>query len=346
MTSVTNPTILFNAIPKDWPVVGEHLVCDTSTTIDLERIPLNGGVLLKTLLLSPDPYMRGRMRYPTVKSYVSPFKVGEAVDNHGVAIVLRSETEKFKKDDYVVGMLPWAAYNILPADFDLTIVENEHKIPWSYFIGILGMPGYTAYYGLNRIVGLKKGQKIFVSAASGAVGAAVVQLAKLKGAKVIASAGSDEKLAFLKDIGVDYAFNYKTADIDKELEEFGELDVYWDNVGGPTLDSALLHMKDGGMVALCGMISSYNDGGEHYGIRNLHAVLEKSLRVQGFIVGNLIAAEGGTEAFHAEMDDLVKDGKLKCKEYHTKGIENAPQALLDVLKGQNFGKSIVIVAEP
>ncbi|KDQ07302.1 hypothetical protein BOTBODRAFT_192510 [Botryobasidium botryosum FD-172 SS1] len=331
MAPVTNTRIIFRAIPKDWPVLGEHIVCDTSSTIDLEEQPLDGGVLVKTLLLSPDPYMRGRMRDPKVKSYIWPFILGQPVDNWTVGIVLRSESEKFKEGDYVVGVIPWASYNVMPAS-RLEVIKNENHLPWSYYIGLLGMPGRTAYYGLKKIVDLKEGQKIFVSAGSGAVGSVVIQLAKLRGAQVFASAGSEEKVAFLKEIGVDRAINYKTDDLDEALEEFGELDVYWDGVGGPTLDIAFKHMKDFGVVVICGLISSYNDGENQYGIK-------------GFIIGDIVAAEGGSRAFDEEVGELVKQGKIKYKEHYTKGIENAGQALLDVLKGNNFGKPVVIVAD-
>jgi len=337
--------VIFKAIPKDWPVLGEHIDCDTSTSIDPEEYPLDGGILTKTLLLSPDPSTRGRMRDPKVKSYAPAFTLGKPIESRGVSVVLRSETEQFNEGDYVVGIIPWASYNVLPPNSRLTVIKNENRLPWSYYIGLLGMPGQTAYYGLNKIVDLKEGQKIFVSAGSGAVGSVVIQLAKLRGAQVFASAGTEEKVAFLKEIGVDRAVNYKTVDLDRELKEFGELDAYWDGVGGPTLDTALANMKDHGVVAICGLISSYNDGEDQYRIKNISAVLTRRLRVQGFIIGDLIATEGGTHAFHEEVDELVKEGKIKFKEHYTKGIENAGQALLDVLKGSNFGKAVIIVAD-
>ncbi|KDQ07301.1 hypothetical protein BOTBODRAFT_120227 [Botryobasidium botryosum FD-172 SS1] len=345
MAPVTNTKVIFKAIPKDWPVIGEHIVYDTSSSIDPEEHPLDGGILIKTLLLSPDPSVRGRMRDPSVKSYAPAFTLGEPIESRGVSVVLRSETEHFKEGDYVVGMIPWASYNVFPSHAKLIAINNENRLPWSYYIGLLGMPGQTAYYGLNKIVNIKEGEKLFVSAASGAVGSVVVQLAKLRGAQVIASAGSDEKIAFLKEIGVDRAVNYKTEDLDQALKEFGELDAYWDGVGGPTLDIALANMKDFGVVAICGLISSYNDGENQYGVKNISAILTKRLRVQGFIVGDLVEAEGGTHAFQEEVGPLVVEGKIKFKEHYTKGIENAGEALLGVLKGDNFGKSVIIVAD-
>ncbi|KDQ07315.1 hypothetical protein BOTBODRAFT_38932 [Botryobasidium botryosum FD-172 SS1] len=346
MAPTPNPRILYTAIPQSLPVFGEHITFDESATIDLDTAELNGGVLLKTLAFSADPYLRGRMRDPSVQSYTPAFVPGEPIVNHTIATVLRSEREGFKAGDHVVGLLPWAAYSIVPPDARIKPVSNEAGVPWSYYVGILGMPGQTAYFGLKRLVELKAGQTIFVSAGSGAVGNVVCQLAKLEGLKVISSAGSDEKVAYLKEIGVDHAFNYKTADTNAELQKAGPVDIYWENVGGPTLDAALANMNRFGTILVCGMIHDYNSRGDPYPIKNFGAILSKSLTVKGFLVNNLIAAEKeGTAVFDREMGKLVADGKIQYKEHRYTGIENGAKAFLDLFKGDNFGKAVVIVAD-
>jgi len=325
--------------------LGEHITFEETATIDLDTVELNGGMLLKTLSFSADPYLRGRMRDPKIQSYLPAFVPGEPIENHTVATVLRSESDKFKVGDHVVGRLPWAAYNVVPSSAPVRVVSNEAGAPWSYYVGILGMPGQTAYYALKKFVELKAGQTIFVSAGSGAVGNIVCQLAKLEGLKVISSAGSDEKVAYLKEIGVDHAFNYKTADTNAELQKSGPIDIYWENVGGPTLDAALANMNKFGTILVCGLIHDYNAGTDPYRVKNFGAILGKSLTVRGFVVGNLIAEYGGTADFDRDMGKLVAEGKLQYKEHRYNGIENGAKAFLDLFKGENFGKAVVIVAD-
>ncbi|TFY64903.1 hypothetical protein EVJ58_g2313 [Rhodofomes roseus] len=222
---------------------GKATAYDDSQTIDLETVPLNGGFLVKTLVLSIDPYMRGRMREPHVKSYTPPFILGQPITNLAVGRVLRSEHSAVKAGDHVYGYFPFQEYVVFPSPAHLgdvfRVLENKEGLPWSVYVGVGGMPGATAHHAWHEFANAKPGETAFVTAAAGPVGATVVQLAKTAGLKVIASAGSEEKVAFVKSLGADVVFNYKTEDTKAILEREGGIDIYWDNVGGQTLEAAL-----------------------------------------------------------------------------------------------------------
>lgn len=315
-------------------------------TIDIDNVALDGGVLAKTLYLSVDPYMRNRMRDPSIKSYAPPFELGSVPDGRGIAVVLRSENPKIKTGDHISASLSWKAYNILDDKAGAQVIQNSANLPLSTFLGITGGPGLTAFYGLHAFAKMKKGETMFVSTASGAVGGVVVQLAKLAGLKVIGSAGSDEKVKYLKDdLGIDVAFNYKTTDTREQLKEHGPIDVYWDNVGGEVLDAALEFSAPFGRFILCGYASEYNKGSkESYGIKHMSNGLVRSLSLNGFIVTTLIP-QFGLEPFQKEYVPLVAGGKIKYLEHKTQGLEKIGEALVGVLKGDNLGKAVVVVAE-
>jgi len=341
MAPVTNGRHLFNKVPTGYPVPGETTVWDESQKIDLENVPLNGGFLLKVLVVSIDPYQRGKMRDAAIKSYSPPYLIGEPLSNYGVVVVLRSENPAFKKGDHLYGGVYFQQYIVSDKVDNYRILENKEGLPWSAYVGAAGMPGKTAWFAWKEWANSQKGETVFVSGGAGPVGSLVIQLAKLEGLKVIASAGSDEKVAFLKEIGTDVAFNYKTESTKEVMEKEGPINIYWDNVGGETLDLALANAAPQARFIECGMISVYN--GKPYPIQNMMNVVSRQIKMYGFIVGNL--ADKYEEAFYKEVPAKLAKGELKFKEDCTEGLEHAGQGILDVQTGKNNGKKVIIVAE-
>jgi hypothetical protein len=289
--------------------------------------------------MSVDPYMRGRMT--EVKSYVPGFALGEPLNGGAIGQVVESNNGDFAVGSYVQSMMGWREAFVTNGEM-ITPVDPS-LAPLSTYLGVLGMPGLTAYAGLNNICKPKEGETIFVSAASGAVGSVVCQLAKEKGCRVIGSAGSDEKCGWLVDeIGIDAAINYKKTD--SVARELGAhlpkgLDMYFDNVGSEHLDAALFHMNDFARFALCGMISQYNMT-EMPGIHNMIMCVARRATVQGFIVSDHFDQLG---AFISEVAPMIKDGRVKYQETVLEGIENAPKAFLGLFSGANAGKMLVKV---
>lgn len=302
--------------------------------------PGGGEVLVKNLWLSLDPYMRGRMT--SRKSYIPGFQLGEVLQAGVVGRIAKSRNPKFAEGDYVFGMLGWE-------EWSLSDGKGMRKVdpslgPLSWHLGVLGMPGMTAWVGLNLIGEPKAGETIYVSAASGAVGQLVGQLAKLKELYVAGSAGDDAKVAYLKEIGYDAAFNYKTAGPLREALAAAcpkGIDIYFENVGGEMLDAVLGHINLRARIVACGMISQYN-ATDPYGVKNLMSLVVNRAKIQGFIVSD--HADRFKE-FATEVSGLLKSGRLKYREHVTKGIENAPAAFVGMLKGENFGKAVVQIAD-
>ncbi|PPR08272.1 hypothetical protein CVT24_001112 [Panaeolus cyanescens] len=341
MAPVTNGRVLFNEVPTGFPEPGKTIVYDTTQKIDLDNEPLNGGFLVKVLELSVDPYMRGRMRHPSKKSYSPPFTLGAPLNGFGVGVVLRSEHADVKVGDHLYGFaFDHAQYFIRKTLDGLEKLDNPNNLPWSYFVGVLGMPGKTAHYAWNEYSHAKAGETVFVSTGAGPVGSLVIQLAKAQGLKVIGSAGSEDKVAFMKEIGADVAFNYKTTNTLEVLEREGGIDIYWDNVGGETLEAALEAAKNGARFIECGMISGYNSGGAP--VRNLFHVISKSITISGFIVGRLEGNWG--KKFWQEVAPKVASGEIKHREHVYEGLDKLPQAILDVQQGNNTAKAVVHVA--
>ncbi|KAG6810945.1 hypothetical protein H0H92_009686 [Tricholoma furcatifolium] len=343
MAPIRNARTIFNSVPTDFPIPGETTLYDDSKTIDVENVPLNGGFLLKTLVLSIDPYMRGRMRSPEKKSYSPPFALGEPLGSHGVGVVVRSEHAGVSVGDHIYGVIEHQEYSVVKnlTAAGLEIIKNEHGLPWSVYVGAAGMPGKTAYYAWKEYSHAKKGEVAFVTTGGGPVGSLVIQLAKLDGLKVIASAGSDEKVAFMKSIGADVAFNYKTTKTAEVLEREGPIDVYWDNVGGETLEAALDAASLGARFIECGMISGYNTGGQP--VKNLMLVIGKSITIQGFIVGRLEAKY--RDEFYASVPAKLASGELKFTEEITEGLDKVGDVILQVQKGHNKAKAVIKVAD-
>jgi NADPH-dependent curcumin reductase CurA len=302
--------------------------------------PGPGEVQVRNTWMTVDPYMRGRMN--DVKSYTPPFALGEVMQGGAIGEVTASNDPSLKPGDLVQSFFGWReAFNAPAAAVQKLDV---HGLPPQAFLGVAGMPGLTAYVGLLRIAALKPGDVVFVSAASGAVGSVVCQIAKLKGHKVIGSAGGPEKMAFLKELGVDVAIDYTAEpDLAAALAKAAPegIDVYFENVGGEHLEAAIACANPFARFALCGMISQYNATTPPVGPRNIILAVGKSLRLEGFIVSNHADMQ---PAFVKDLAEWHAAGKLKWRETVFEGIEKAPDAFLGLFKGENFGKMLVKLA--
>jgi hypothetical protein len=302
----------------------------------------DGEILVRNIYMSVDPYMRGRMI--DRESYIPPFKLNQPLDGGCVGRVVQSNNESFAIDDVVLGMSGWREYFV--SDGTGLLKVDPNVAPIQSFLGTVGMPGFTGYYGLLEIGRPQKGQTVFVSAAAGAVGAIVCQIAKIHGCHVVASAGSDDKVAWLlQEAGVDAAFNYKKTD--NVVDEVGNLcphgiDVYFENVGGVHLEAALEHMNNFGRIVMCGMISMYNATEPVPGPPNLFYVIGKQLTMQGFIISEHFDR---LPQFYADMGKWIADGQIHWKETIVEGLESAPAALIGLFNGDNLGKMIVKVGD-
>jgi NADPH-dependent curcumin reductase CurA len=300
--------------------------------------PADGQVLVRNTFMSVDPYMRGRMN--DVKSYTPPFQLGQALDGGAVGEVVESNAEGLVAGDVVVHQLGWREHAVLGAKH-VRKVEPD-GLPASAFLGVLGMPGLTAYAGLLDVAGLKDGDVVFVSGAAGAVGSLVGQIAKLRGHTVIGSAGSAEKVAhLLDDLGFDQAFNYKDGPVAEQLAAAAPdgIDVYFDNVGGEHLEAAIASLNPYGRAALCGMIAQYNATEPPPGPNNMMQCVGKRLTLRGFIVTDHGARQPD---LIAEVGPAVRDGRVKFRETVVEGgLDAAPGAFIDLLRGVNTGKMVV-----
>jgi len=347
---VQNKGVIFKAIPTGEPVKGKDLAVE-ARDFDINQAPPAGGITTKNFYASFDPYQRGRMRDPSIKSYSPPFQLGAPITNSAIAKIIKSDNPKFKEGDLVIGHLPTEEYSAIPKQFadTYTKLENPYNLDPKIFLGALGMPGLTAYSSFYEIGKPKKGETIFISAASGAVGQVVGQLAKHEGLKVIGSVGNDDKLNFiLNELKFDAGFNYKkekTSDALKRLAPNG-IDIYYENVGGETLDAALAALNNFGRVIACGMISQYNASPDQlYGVKNVMYVVSKRLTMRGFIVGDEDMGPKYAKEHKENVSKWLHDGSFKAKLSVTDGIDNAVDGFLGVLRGQNFGKAVLKIAD-
>ncbi|KAJ7334810.1 hypothetical protein DFH08DRAFT_749878 [Mycena albidolilacea] len=340
MAPIQNARVLFGSIPKTFPIPGETTLYDTTQTIDLETEPLNGGFLVKTLVLSLDPFLRMRMRDPSVKSYLNPFQIGAPLDGWGIGVVLRSETTGVEAGKYVYGVtISHQEYTVYPELGYLQILETHPGLSLAAYVTATGMPGQTAYAGWKEYSDAKPGEVAFVTSGAGAVGTLVIQLAKQAGMKVIASAGSEEKVKFMQSIGADVAFNYKTTDTGAVLEKEGPIDVFWDNVGGDIADVAIEFSAHKARYLACGSISGLNTG--HQGVKNFHQIIRKALHVHGVLVLDLLPKY--QEEFYATIPPKLASGELKYSEDVSRGLNTVGDVFVGVLKGT--AKPVVIVAD-
>ena len=295
-------------------------------------------LLVEGLYYSVDPYMRGRMN--DAKSYISPFEIGKPIEGGVVAKVIDSKSTEFKAGDFVVGRLPWLVRSVVSSKGLQKI--NATIAPASYYLGVLGMPGLTAYFGLMDIGKPKAGQTVVVSGAAGAVGAVVGQIARIHDCRVIGIAGTDEKINLLKsEYGFENAINYKTTpDLKKALAQAcpNGVDVYFDNVGGEISDAVISQINFQARIVVCGQISLYNNSDIPAGPRLQPQLLSHSALMQGFIVNDY------KNRFDEGFQQLVKwinDGKIKYPETKVKGFDQLPNAFIGLFKGENMGKMIV-----
>ena len=321
------------ARPVGWPTHDDFALAESAVP-DLGE----GQLRVRNVVMSVDPYMRGRMSDAT--SYAAPFELGEAMEGGAVGVVEESRADGFAVGDHVLHALGWREVAVVDAS-GARVVDTEIA-PASAYLGILGMTGLTAYAGLTRIAEVKPGDVVFVSGAAGAVGSAVGQIAKALGAsRVIGSAGSDEKVSWLVDeLGFDAAFNYKDGKVSTQLREAAPdgIDVYFDNVGGDHLEAAIGSLRLGGRIAVCGMISVYNDTEPAPGPRNLARLIQTRGRIQGFLVGDHWDLSG---EYAQKAAGWIGEGRLASRETFEDGIENAVDAFLGVLSGANTGKMLV-----
>ena len=329
-----NKEIRFASRPAGLPTLENFQI------VESEMPQLNDGeVLVRTLYISVDPYLRGRMREG--RSYVPPFAIGEVIRSGVVCEVIESRAPDFAAGDIVTGMLSWRLYNMAKAG-ELRKVDPKIA-PVTTALGVLGMPGLTAYFGLLDIGQPKQGETVVVSGAAGAVGMTVCQIAKIKGCRVVGIAGSDDKNKYLRDEpGVDAVINYKTENVAQALKAAcpDRIDIYFDNVGGEISDAVMPLLNQGARIVLCGQISLYNLDKPDIGPRPQPYLLVNSALMKGFIITGYTArfAEGVTQ-----LAQWLAAGKLKYAETIVEGFENTPQAFIGLFTGDNLGKQIVKV---
>ena len=311
----------------------------TANNFELKEVDLppvaDGMIRVRNLWLSVDPYMRGRMN--DVKSYVPPFELGQPMEGGAIGEVTESNAEGFAPGDLVQHMAGWRDEAVVAARTANKLPELG--VPPELFLGILGVTGMTAYFGLLDAAGARQGDRVFVSAAAGAVGSAVVQIAKAKGMTVIGSAGGPEKCDFVRSLGADRVIDYRAGPILKSLSAAAPegIDVYFDNVGGDHLDAALALARNNARFAICGMIGSYNKT-EPTALRFIMRIIAARISLKGFIVFDYFPRMG---EFYAEMGPWVAAGTVKSRETVVEGLEKAPDAFLGLFEGANTGKMLV-----
>lgn len=305
--------------------------------------PAEGEIQVRNAWLSVDPYMRGRMI--DQKSYVPPFALGEAMQGGAVGTVVASRAPGFQPGDTVLHMLGWREAVTAPAAGPLGFRKVDASgLPAQAFLSVAGMPGFTAWAGLLEIGKPKPGETVFVSGAAGAVGSLVCQIAKLHGARVVGSAGSDEKCRYLTErLGIDAAINYRTAgDLKKALAAAAPkgIDVFFDNVGGAHLEAAIAVARPFARLVCCGMIDQYNDAAARPGPSNLVLIISKRLTLRGFIVFDFAGEEG---RFLTDVTGWIRENRIVWEETVFEGIARMPDAFLGLFSGANTGKMLVKV---
>ncbi len=313
----------------------------TAENFEITEVKLSapgpGEVLVRNHFMSVDPYMRGRMI--DRKSYTPPFQLGEVLDGGAVGEVVASESAELPVGSFVQSSRGWREAFVAPAE-SLVAVDPD-LAPLSAYLGVLGMPGMTAYVGLFNAAELKDGETVFVSGAAGAVGSLAGQIARIRGCRVLGSAGGPAKVAHLvDDLGFDFAFDYREGNLLGQLRKGAPdgLDVYFDNVGADHLEAAIYHMRPFGRIALCGAIATYNDTEPRPGPVNLSMAIGLGLRLQGFIVSHFADARAD---FIRDVSAWIREGRVHYDETILNGIEQAPQAFEGLFTGANLGKMLV-----
>jgi len=335
-----NKQILLKSYPEGEPTAADFEIVETAIPT-----PGEGQILVKTIYMSLDPYMRGRMSQ--AKSYSASAQIGDPMMGGGVGVVEQSNNPKFGVGNYVMSYTGWQGYSL--TDGTGVMKLDPGLAPISTAVGVLGMPGLTAYFGLLKIGQPKEGETVVVAAASGAVGSVVGQIARIKGARAVGIAGSAEKCAFVvEELGFDACINYKDADFAEQLATAcpDGIDVYFENVGGKVFDTVMPLLNDFARIPLCGLISQYNATSLPTGTNFLPALmrdmLTKRMTLRGFIISDHYEHLAD---FLRDMGGWIASGQLKYREDIIEGIENAPEAFIGLLKGENFGKLLVRVSD-
>ncbi len=329
-----NMQVLLASRPAGWVKESDFRIVETEIPT-----PGEGQVLVRNLYLSLDPYMRGRMN--DQRSYAAKVEIGQVMTGETVGEVVESRNPKYRAGDIVAGRVGWQNYAL--SDGSELRKLDPKLVPISTYLGVVGMPGVTAWIGLNDIGQPKPGETVVVSAASGAVGSVVGQLAKAKDCRVVGVAGGKAKCDFVvQELGFDACVDHRTGDWQQALAAATPkgIDVYFENVGGALLDAVLLRCNPFARIPLCGMVSQYN-AVDRYGVQNLMMAVGMRIRLQGFIVSDHMAR--WPEALK-ELGQGVRDGRIKYRETVTEGLASAPRAFIGLLKGENFGKQLVKLA--
>lgn len=336
MTSATNKQIVLAARPPGYPEESDFRLVESSVPQ-----PREGEVLIQALWLSLDPYQRGRMR--DRPSYAPNVEIGQVIVGGVVGRVIESRTPAFSLGDIVEGPLGWQEY-ALSDGRNLRQVDTSLG-PLSYSIGVLGMPGMTAYFGLLEVGQPRTGDSVVISAASGAVGQVVGQIANIMGCRTIGIAGTQEKVDFIvNELGFDVGINYRTDDVGMALDSACPegIDVYFDNVGGVITDAVIDRIAMGGRISLCGQISQYNLEEPEPGPRNIGLLVGRMARMEGFLVTQFAQHH---DMARQRIAGWLNEGKIKYREDVVEGIENAPKAFMGMMTGKNFGKLLIKVSE-
>ncbi|CAB4395699.1 unnamed protein product [Rhizophagus irregularis] len=356
--AVSNKGLILKEYPKGLPNADKHFEL-VPRTIDIKNFNLGENeIVVKNIYLSLDPYVRFTLREPEPE-YVSVdtllekrVSIGQVIIGVGVSEVVKTNNPNFKVEDLVYGPVGWEEYSHIKSDFAAIFSpinkESLKDIPLSYYASLLKMGGLTPYASLISIGKPKKGETIYVSAAASAIGLLVGQIAKIKGLKVVGSAGSDEKVDYLlNELKFDAAFNYKKTDLNKALSEYcpNGIDIYYENVGGQTLETVLNHCNQFSRIVVCGMISQYNlPFNEKYGVKNLEIIFLRSITMQGFIVSQYLGTDIQNE-FEKDFTEWIKAGKIVYREKVIDGIENIAEGFVNLFDGRNIGRTIVKVSD-
>jgi NADPH-dependent curcumin reductase CurA len=330
----TNTRVLLAARPEGWP---------TEATFRIEEAPVpaprDGEMLVRMLWLSLDPYMRGRMN--AGRSYAKAVEVGEVMMGAAVGEVVESKHSGFARGDFVLGAFGWQEWAV--SDGAGIMKVQSGRVPLSAYLGAVGMPGVTAYFGLYDIGAPKAGETVVVTAAAGAVGGVVGQLAKIRGCRAVGIAGGQEKCDYaVRELGFDACLDYKAGDLDAWLAAATPkgVDVLFENVGGPIMDLVLRRLNAFARVPLCGLVSQYNETAP-YGVKSFASLLVNRVKLQGFIIAEHM--DRWPEAL-GKLGGWVAEGKIKGRETIAHGMRSAPSAFLGMLRGENIGKQLVKVA--
>jgi hypothetical protein len=329
-----NTRVLLASRPEGWPI---------EANFRIEEVPLveprDGELLVRSHWLSLDPYMRGRMN--DAKSYAPKVEIGDVMVGGAVGEVLASKNGAYKVGDFVVGSFGWQTHAVSNGAGVMKV--DPKRVPLSAYLGVVGMPGVTAYVGLLDIGAPKEGETVVVSAASGAVGSVVGQIAKMRGCRAVGIAGGSAKCDYVtRELGFDACVDYKAGRLLEDLRAATPkgVDVYFENVGGEVLDAVLTRLNPFARIPLCGLVSQYNET-KPYPVRNLGALLVNRVKLEGFIVSDRLPR--WPEALGA-LAGWVAEGKLHYRESKAEGIRQAPRAFLGMLRGENFGKQLVKLA--